>query len=157
MCEKMGHGALGGGSLLCSPGPGCILPRDCGQPTSLPLGVLSLHLPATPISFYRTLTLTWSPCPGAESSLPGRNSELQAEAGTLFVSEPLRPCPHLWVASCPPRGNLEGGARPFLLSHPILDPLANPTCSIFKTDAEADHFPSFSQPPPWPKPLSPLS
>ena len=52
---------------------------------------------------------------------------------------------------------LESSLIPFLLSHPILDPLANPTCSIFKTDAEADHFPSFSQPPPWPKPLSPLS
>lgn len=41
MCEKMGKGALGGGSPLCSWGPGFILPGDCGRPTSLPLGVLS--------------------------------------------------------------------------------------------------------------------
>ena len=41
MCEKMGNGVLGGGSPLCSRGPGFILPGDCGRPTGLPLGVLS--------------------------------------------------------------------------------------------------------------------
>ena len=61
-----------------------------GPPASL--WGCSLHLPATPISFYQTLTLTWAPCPGPESSLPDHNSELQAEAGILFVSEPVQPC-----------------------------------------------------------------
>lgn len=27
-------------------------PGDCSRPTSLPLGMLSLRLPATPVSFY---------------------------------------------------------------------------------------------------------
>ena len=89
--RRWAMGRLEEGPPLCSRGPGFILPGDCGWPTGLPLGVLSP--PAChPISFYRTLTLTWAPCPGAESSLPDHNSELQAEAGILFVSEPLQPC-----------------------------------------------------------------
>lgn len=52
MCEKMGNRALGGGSRSALGVLASFFPGDGGRPTSLPLGMLSLRLPATPISFY---------------------------------------------------------------------------------------------------------
>lgn len=51
----------------------------------------------------------------------------------------------------PPSKTLASSLTPFLLSHPIFKPLANPISTTFKIDAEGHHLPSFPQPPPWPQ------
>ena len=60
----------------------------------------------------------------------------------------------LWVAQS---NALESSLTPFLLSHPVFDPLANLIRSTFKICAEVDHFLLFSLLPLWPKPLLPPS